>query len=92
MGRLHRVEAVFSGTVQGVGFRYAAVSVSRGFAVGGYVRNQPDGRVHLVAEGDAKEVEGFVRTVNERMAHCIRECTTSTGPASGGFVGFSVRR
>ena len=41
----------FSGHVQGVGFRYTTRSVASRFAVTGYVRNLPDGRVELVAEG-----------------------------------------
>ena len=39
------------GRVQGVGFRYTVRSLAVGFDVTGFVRNLPDGRVHLVVEG-----------------------------------------
>ena len=36
---------VFSGRVQGVGFRQTTRSLASGFPVGGFVRNLPDGDV-----------------------------------------------
>ena len=91
MLQTHRAEVVFSGTVQGVGFRYTAASEARGFNVTGYVRNQPDGRVHLVAEGAREEVDKFVAAVKSRMSHFIREAEVKSMPATGEFVGFSVK-
>ena len=46
-----RREVYFSGRVQGVGFRYTVRMVASRFAVTGFVKNLPDGRVQLVAEG-----------------------------------------
>ena len=45
------MEIFYSGRVQGVGFRYTAKTVAAGFEITGTVRNLPDGRVELVAEG-----------------------------------------
>ncbi len=42
---------LFSGMVQGVGFRYQTERVARSFDVTGYVRNTHDGHVEVVAEG-----------------------------------------
>src|SRR5471030_2081507 len=50
-----RMKVFYSGRVQGVGFRYTARTVAAGFEITGYVRNLPDGRVELVAEGDDSE-------------------------------------
>ncbi|MCG3125302.1 MAG: Acylphosphatase [Phycisphaerae bacterium] len=55
-----RLRVVFSGRVQGVGFRYTTLDLSRSHAVVGYVRNLPDRTVELEAEGDAAAVEAFV--------------------------------
>jgi acylphosphatase len=48
-----------SGEVQGVGFRFFAQRVAAGHQVVGYVRNLPDGRVEVFAEGAPESVEGF---------------------------------
>ena len=48
-----------SGDVQGVGFRYFAQRSSARHQVRGYVRNLPDGRVEVWAEGPAKAVNDF---------------------------------
>jgi len=48
-----------SGEVQGVGFRYFAQRSSARHQVRGYVRNLPDGRVEVWAEGSAKSVNEF---------------------------------
>jgi acylphosphatase len=40
-----RLHLLYSGRVQGVGFRYTVKSVANGFELTGIVRNLPDGRV-----------------------------------------------
>jgi acylphosphatase len=47
------------GQVQGVGYRFFAQRVAARHQVTGYVRNLPDGRVEVVAEGPLEHVEGF---------------------------------
>lgn len=86
-----RWTVLFSGNVQGVGFRYTTRSVARGFAVRGYVRNTRDGRVELVAEGAPEEVERFVRAVEDEMRGYIRDREVNTAPATGEFGDFGVR-
>jgi acylphosphatase len=53
------MEIFYSGHVQGVGFRYTAKTVAAGFEITGTVRNLPDGRVELIAEGPRGELEAF---------------------------------
>jgi acylphosphatase len=82
----------FSGRVQGVGFRFTSQQIARGFDVDGYVRNLPDGRVELVAEGHPAEVDGFLAAIRDVMRAYIRgeavePCPSSELPLSG----FTVR-
>ena len=65
----------FEGHVQGVGFRYQTTRVASGFEVTGTVRNLPDGRVHLRAEGEQAEVEAFQKAVAEELGDYIRDVT-----------------
>lgn len=75
----------FSGRVQGVGFRYTASDVARRYDVAGYVQNLADGRVRLVAEGEAGEVERFIDAVNDALSRYIRERTVEQAAATGEF-------
>lgn len=87
-----RITVIFSGDVQGVGFRYTTVGVADRFPVTGYVRNLPDGRVEMVAEGTAAQVRAFIEAVQEQMGRFIRGSKESISPATGEFGGFSIRR
>ncbi len=49
-----------SGRVQGVGFRISLVRRATAAGVAGWVRNQPDGRVEAVFEGDGPAVDGVL--------------------------------
>jgi acylphosphatase len=62
---------VYSGRVQGVGFRATAWHVAQQFRVAGHVRNLADGTVELVAEGPAEQVEAFLAAVAGKMAWYI---------------------
>ena len=86
-----RREAYFGGQVQGVGFRYTTREIAVGFAVQGYVQNLRDGRVLLVAEGDAVELDAFVSAVRERMEEYIDEVQVIVRPATGEFARFEIR-
>ncbi len=58
-----RCRLLMAGRVQGVGFRFFAVRQAQVLGVAGYVRNLPDGRVEVEAEGMRTTVESF----RERM-------------------------
>ena len=49
-----------SGQVQGVGFRWSAAREAKSRGITGFVKNLPDGRVYLEAEGSADQLEGFI--------------------------------
>jgi len=82
---------LYSGRVQGVGFRYTACSIARKYQVSGVVRNLPDGRVELVAEGEPRELDALRREVRERFFNHIRDERCDVQPATGEFTGFDVR-
>ncbi|HPD17009.1 MAG TPA: acylphosphatase [Planctomycetota bacterium] len=86
-----RARVVFRGQVQGVGFRYTARRAAESFAVTGYVQNEPDGSVELVAEGERDEIEAFLGAVAREMAPYIRSREVTWSVATGEFHGFGVR-
>jgi acylphosphatase len=81
----------FSGHVQGVGFRYTAQAIARGFEVTGYVKNLSDGRVKLEVEGDDAEIDRFVQRIRDQMAGHVRHVDETVSEATGEFQDFRVR-
>ncbi len=87
------MQVLYSGNVQGVGFRYTVKSVATGFEVTGSVRNLPDGRVELLAEGAKEELDGFRQAIrDEGLEHFIRDETVSWAEAINEFRGFEIVR
>lgn len=88
-----RWDVTFTGRVQGVGFRYTAARLAESRPVAGWVRNEPDGSVRCVVEGDQAAVRDFIQAVQGAMSRNIRETRTCELPATGEFgAGFVIRR
>jgi acylphosphatase len=84
-------EIHYVGSVQGVGFRYTVRSLAARFGVTGFVRNLPDGRVHLVVEGPAGEIGEFLDAIKAEMTTYIRDVQETPRPATGRFHAFEIR-
>jgi acylphosphatase len=83
----------YTGHVQGVGFRYTVKTVATGYEITGSVRNLPDGRVELLAEGSKEELEGFRQGICESgLGHIIQKEDVDWGEASNQFRGFEIVR
>ena len=88
-----RMQILYSGQVQGVGFRYTAKTAATGFEVTGIVRNLPDGRVELIAEGQRNELEAFREAVRGAgLAGFIRDERVMWSDAKNEFHGFEIVR
>jgi acylphosphatase len=85
------MQVFYSGHVQGIGFRYTAKTVAAGFEVTGTVRNLPDGRVELIAEGARGELEAFQDAISGAgLAGFIRNASVSWAEAKNEFHGFEI--
>lgn len=91
-GSLVRRQVIYTGMVQGVGFRYTALQVARRFTVTGFVRNLPNGTVELVVEGSAEEADRYLRALAESMAGHIEEARIENRDATGEFPNFDIVR
>jgi acylphosphatase len=88
-----RLKNFYSGHVQGVGFRYTAKTVAAGFEVNGTVRNLPDGRVELIAEGSREELEAFRAAIYDAgLSGFIRDENVNWSEAQNEFRGFEIVR
>jgi acylphosphatase len=87
-----RRRVYFTGRVQGVGFRATCRWLARGLDIVGYVRNLPDGRVELVAEGDPGEIDRFLDAIRQEAGGFIRDIHAVLEAASDPpLEGFTVR-
>ena len=86
-----RVTNLYSGHVQGVGFRFTVKSLTTGFEVTGTVRNLPDGRVELVAESARDELDAFLGAIRDsEVGRFIRQEQTLWSEAKNEFRGFEI--
>ncbi len=86
------LEVLYTGHVQGVGFRWTTSRIARRHAVAGYVRNEPDGTVRLFVQGPEAPVRAFLGEVASTMsAHIVRVETTEAAFRDD-LAGFKIRR
>jgi acylphosphatase len=86
-----RREVYYSGRVQGVGFRYTTRAIAARFAVAGFVENRPDGRVRLVVEATAAELDRFLAAIADEMDAYIKHTDSVVSPATDEFEQFEIR-
>jgi len=83
---------IVSGRVQGVGFRYFALDAARREGLHGYVTNQDDGTVEVVAEGESESIERFERAVRRGPSRArVEQVMVDEIEPSQGNSGFSIR-
>ena len=87
-----RREILYSGMVQGVGFRWTTLRALDGLALTGYVRNLRDGRVELVLEGEPGVIDEGLGQVRQALARYIQDETRAGSLATGEFSDLSIRR
>jgi acylphosphatase len=87
-----RRELLYSGRVQGVGFRYTAQGFAKRCGVVGFVHNLPDGRVQLVAEGPPAALDRLMTMIAEEMSRFVRDTQINVLPAVGEFSSFKIHR
>ncbi len=63
MRDLVRYKMIFTGRVQGVGFRYKASHVANQYRLTGFVKNEYDGSVSMEIQGSEQEIYMFIKSM-----------------------------
>lgn len=86
-----RKEIRFTGTVQGVGFRYRAKYAASGCGVTGWVKNEWDGSVLMEAQGTEQQINEMLKKINASPYIYIDRLDYHEIPLEKNESGFHVR-
>ena len=86
-----RATVIYTGRVQGVGFRWQVNQIAKFFSCAGYVKNLSDGTVEVVVEGTIKDVRGMVEKVNDRMQDYWYEIKIDERAGDAHFSEFNIQ-
>ena len=81
-----------SGRVQGVFFRWETVRLARRLGLAGWVRNESDGTVTIVAQGAEDKLKEFIEWVNQGSEFArVENVETNWSQLKENFTDFSIR-
>jgi len=81
---------IFTGQVQGIGFRFTSLSAANRRGLTGFVRNLPDGSVEMLAQGNSSDVDDCIRNIEESFAGYITETKIEDVPFSPHLKNFKI--
>lgn len=83
---------LFTGRVQGVGFRWTTKNLARSHPVTGFVRNLADGRVELVAQGTATAIDDLLSDIQSHLSDNITSTDSNEVESADEYTAFQIRR
>ena len=83
-----RKRIVFSGWVQGVGFRYRARHAAELLGATGWVRNEYDGSVTMEIQGTEEQIDGVIQAIGRGRYVKIENMDVRTIPVVPHEQGF----
>ena len=86
-----RLHLYYSGSVQGVGFRFTAERAASSLGLTGWVKNLSDGRVEVMCEGKDTALKDFLQRIGDTFKDYIRDFDVEWAAATGEFDGFDIR-
>ncbi|HIK90432.1 MAG TPA: acylphosphatase [Planctomycetes bacterium] len=84
-------QVLFTGQVQGVGFRWTTSRIAAAYPVTGFVRNLADGRVELVVIGSEETTADMIRDVCDRFHGMIDSMVEEQIQLTETIIEFSIR-
>jgi acylphosphatase len=88
---MKHIHLTISGLVQEVGYRSWAVNQANKLGLSGWIKNLPDGKVEISAEGGNKELEQFITSCRKGPpAAGVDHMEAVWGKYTGKYCGFEV--
>jgi len=81
---------LFSGQVQGVGFRYTAHRIAARYNLTGFVRNLPDGDVEMLAQGAEQDINHCLADLQDNFSGYIQDTKIEPVPHNTRHTTFRI--
>ena len=81
---------LFSGQVQGVGFRYTANRIARQYNITGFVCNLPDGDVEMLVQGSEQDIDNCIADIQDYFAGYIQDTNVEPVPYNSRHTDFRI--
>jgi acylphosphatase len=81
---------VFTGHVQGVGFRFTAHHIANRYHLTGFVRNLPDGMVEMLAQGTPDDIDSCISQIQNSFAGYMRDSIIEDVPVDARYTEFRI--
>ena len=81
---------IFTGRVQGVGFRFTAFNIANRCQLTGIVRNMFDGTVEMTVQGRAGDIDNCIRDIKDSFASYIADTRIEQVPFNDSYKDFKI--
>ncbi len=81
---------IFSGRVQGVGFRYMTRRIADRHELTGWVRNLPNGTVEALFQGLEADIQVCLNEIDDAFSGSLRDKKITPQPLDPRFSGFDI--
>lgn len=86
-----QLQAYLEGKVQGVGMRFFIQQLAKHLGLKGYVRNLPDGRVYLIAEGEKANLNKMIKEIKDSPRGKVNNVSVKWHSPESKFETFEIR-
>lgn len=90
INRKYQLNVIYSGKVQGVGFRYTARNFAIKHGITGWVKNLENGDVELLGQGNKSDLENMLNDINLKFQKNIADKTVELDCIELSYMDFSI--
>lgn len=81
---------IFSGRVQGVGFRYTTQRAASRYELTGFVRNLSNGTVEALLQGTKANIQACLNEIKDNFGGFLRDMQTNDHPVNPQYHDFRI--
>ena len=90
VGKMIAKYIIFTGRVQGVGFRFTAYNIARRHQLAGLVRNLLDGTVEMFAQGQPRDIDDCINDIKDSFGAYITQTKIEEAAFNPQYTDFKI--